>query len=421
MSTNAPNQSNVLFAGVAKVLEAIRLDGATSQSDVVRATGLGRAAVAERVCQLAAAGLLETDGTVSQARGRPPRRLRLRASAGHLLVAALGASTAHVGITDLVGRELVSDAVPIAIGEGPEAVLGEVDALFTSLCQRCQVDPGLLWGIGIGVPGPVEFTTGRPVAPPIMPGWDGYPIREHFQARYGAPVWVDNDVNVLALGEWREKFARGHANVVFIKVGTGIGAGIISDGSLHRGAQGAAGDVGHIQVVNDPAVVCRCGNTGCLEAIASGFAIGRQAEVAARSGRSPLLASVLQRNELLTAADVADAASRGDPASMEMLQNAGRYIGTMLAGVVNLLNPSVIVIGGGVAGAGDVFLAAIRESVYRRSLPLATRHLLVTSSALGERGGVVGTAAMVLDELFSETNLTDTLDRARNTPMPVPA
>jgi predicted NBD/HSP70 family sugar kinase len=216
-----------------------------------------------------------------------------------------------------------------------------------------------------------------------MPGWDGYAIPERFNARYGAPVWVDNDVNVLALGEWREGVALGHANVAFIKVGTGIGAGIISDGSLHRGAQGAAGDVGHIQVTEDSTVVCRCGNVGCLEAVAGGFAIGRQAEKAAKEGRSPFLAAALQRKGLLTAADVAEAASRGDPTSTEMLQRAGRLIGSMLAGVVNLLNPSLIVIGGGVSGAGDAFLAAIRESVYRRSLPLATRHLLVTRSTLG--------------------------------------
>jgi glucokinase-like ROK family protein len=415
MSTNAPDQNNVLFPGVAKVLEAIRLNGATSQSDVMRATGLGRAAVAERISQLAAAGLMETEGTVSQARGRPSRRLRLRASAGHLLVAALGASKAHVGITDLEGRELISDSMSISISDGPEVVLGQVDVLFASLQKRAPVDLGPLWGIGIGVPGPVEFSTGRPVAPPIMPGWDGYPIREHFGARYGAPVWVDNDVNVLALGEWHERFARRDANVVFIKIGTGIGAGVISDGSLHRGAQGAAGDVGHIQVVNDSSIVCRCGNIGCLEAVASGFAIARQGDAAAREGRSQLLASALLRAGSLTAADVADAASRGDPVSVDLLQKAGRYVGTMLAGVVNLLNPSVIVIGGGVAGAGDVVLAAIRESVYRRSLPLATRHLLVTSSTLGERGGVVGTAVMVLDELLSEANLATTLDRARKT------
>ncbi|MHB8890425.1 MAG: ROK family protein [Candidatus Limnocylindrales bacterium] len=412
MIRNARGQENPLLDGLPLVLDAIRLRGASSQADVVRITGLGRTAVAERIGILAAAGLLQADDTVHGGRGRPPRRLTLSGSAGHLLVAALGATSADVALTDRAGKILVSETVTLSIADGPETVLGRVDALFGRLYDRCAGDAGPLSGIGIGIPGPVEFQTGRPVAPPIMPGWDGYAIADRFRSRYGAPTWVDNDVNVLALGEWREGIARGHSNVLFVKIGTGIGAGIISDGSLHRGAQGAAGDVGHIQVVDDPEVTCRCGNVGCLEAVAGGFAIARQAERAAQEGRSPYLATVLDREGSLTAEDVAAAASRGDAFSTEMLQRSGRLIGTMLSGVVNLLNPSLIVIGGGVAAAGDLLLAAIRESVYRRSLPLATRHLLVTTSSLGHRGGVIGMAAMVLDELYSEANLTATLTRS---------
>ena len=155
------------------------------------------------------------------------------------------------------------------------------------MLRTTQDIPGRLWGIGIGVPGPVEFGSGRPISPPIMPGWDGYPIRERFTQRYRAPVWVDNDVNLLALGEWRSGVASGHDNVVVVKIGTGIGAGIISDGRLHRGAQGSAGDVGHIQVTDDPAVLCRCGNVGCLEALAGGAALGRAGEAAASTAGAP--------------------------------------------------------------------------------------------------------------------------------------
>ena len=179
--------------------------------------------------------------------------------------------------------------VPAKIEAGPEHGLGRVDALFDSLLETTQGLPGGLWGVGVGVPGPVEFEAGRPISPPIMPGWDGYPIRERFAARYQAPVWVDNDVNVLALGEWRAGVAAGHDNVVVVKLGTGIGAGIISDGRLHRGARGAAGGVGHVQVVDDASVVCRCGNTGCLEALAGGAALARDGEAAALDGRSARL------------------------------------------------------------------------------------------------------------------------------------
>jgi glucokinase-like ROK family protein len=261
--------------------------------------------------------------------------------------------------------------------------------------------PGRLWGVGIGVPGPVEFRTGRPISPPIMPGRDGYPLRDRFAARYDAPVWVDNDVNILALGEWRSGVAVGHDNVIVIKIGTGIGAGITTGGRLHRGAQGSAGDVGHIQVVDDVSVICRCGNVGCLEALAGGAALARAGQEAARDGRSERLAAALDQHGGVTAEHVARAASFGDPLALALLQGAGRRVGLMLASVVNFFNPSLIVIGGGVAQSGDALLAAVRETVYRRSLPLATRELLIQRSSLGGLAGVIGASAMVVDQLFS--------------------
>jgi predicted NBD/HSP70 family sugar kinase len=214
-------------------------------------------------------------------------------------------------------------------------------------------------------------------------------------------VWVDNDVNLLALGEWRSGAAMGHDNVVVIKVGTGIGAGIISDGRLHRGAQGSAGDVGHIQVIDDADVICRCGNIGCLEAVAGGAALARDGEAAARSGRSERLLSALDQHGRVTAEDVARGASFGDPVCVALLQAAGRRIGSTLASVVNFFNPSLIIIGGGVVLSGDQLLASVRETVLRRSLPLATRDLLIQRSSLGGLAGVIGASAMVVDQLFA--------------------
>jgi predicted NBD/HSP70 family sugar kinase len=219
-------------------------------------------------------------------------------------------------------------------------------------------------------------------------------------------VWVDNDVNVLALGEWRSGIAQAHDNVVVIKIGTGIGAGVVSDGRLHRGTQGSAGDVGHIQVSDDAAVVCRCGNIGCLEALAGGAAIGRHGEAAAREGRSPRLRAALDEHGGVTAEDVARAAAFGDPVAVGLLESAGRRVGMMLATVVNFFNPSLIVVGGGVAQSGDQLLAAIRETVYRRSLPLATRDLVIDRSSLGGLGGVIGAAALVADELFARDSIS---------------
>jgi glucokinase-like ROK family protein len=387
------------------VLDEIRLGRSGSRPELVIRTGLGRAIVAQRVGELIERGLVVDAQFRPSTGGRPPRQLAFRADAGHLLVADLGATSIDVAVTTLDGRILAYHEEPALIEAGPDRCLDRVEELFASLLETTRHIPGRLWGVGIAVPGPVEFQTGRPISPPIMPGWDGYPIRERFATRYRAPVWVDNDVNVLALGEWRAGVAAGHDDVVVVKIGTGIGAGIISDGRLHRGAQGSAGDVGHIQIVDDPSVICRCGNIGCLEAVAGGAALARAGEAAAREGRSALLATALEQRGVVTAEDVARAASYGDPVAVALIQAAGRLTGSMLAGIVNFFNPSLIVIAGGVAKSPDQFLAAIREAVYRRSLPLATRELAIRRSSLGGRAGVIGASAMVVDQLFSRASI----------------
>ncbi len=383
------------------VLDEVRLGRSRSRSELVTRTGLGRAIVAQRIGELLERGLVVEGDVGPSTGGRPPRQLRFRASAGHVLVADLGATSIDVAVTDLDGRILGHFDEPALIEAGPEVCLDRVDELFDVLLRSTHGIPGQLWGIGIGVPGPVEFQAGRPISPPIMPGWDGYPIRERFAARYRAPVWVDNDVNVLALGEQRSGVAAGHDDVVVVKIGTGIGAGIISSGRIHRGAQGSAGDVGHIQITDDPAVVCRCGNIGCLEALAGGEAIGRAGAAAAEDGRSTRLMTALDQRGTVTAEDVARAASFGDSVAVVLLQDAGRRVGAMLASIVNFFNPTMIVIGGGVANSPDLLLASIRESVYRRSLPLATRELLIQRSSLGGLAGVIGASSMVVDQLFA--------------------
>ena len=403
-STPGPLPDEALDALVA-VLDEVRLGQSSSIAELVARTGLTRGIVAQRVGELLDRGLL-VEGELGQSTGgRPPRQFRFRADAGHVLVADLGATSIDVALTSLDGRILGHHDEPADVSAGPERCLERVDELFDSLLRTTRDLSGSLWGIGIAVPGPVEFSTGRPISPPIMPGWDGYPVRGRFAERYRAPVWVDNDVNVLALGESRAGIAVGHSDVVVIKVGTGIGAGIISDGRIHRGAQGSAGDVGHIQVVEDPDVVCRCGNIGCLEALAGGAALARDGEAIALEGRSERLRLALERNGSVSAIDVARAASFGDPVATALLQAAGRRIGQMLAGVVNFFNPSMVVIGWGVAQSGDQLLASIREAVYRRSLPLATRDLVVQRSSLGGLAGVIGASSMVVDQLFSRDSI----------------
>ncbi|MGH2428471.1 MAG: ROK family protein [Candidatus Limnocylindria bacterium] len=400
-SQRPESRSEEALEALVSVLDEIRYARSRSRAELVARTGLSRGIVAQRVSELMDLGLVVEGEFGPSTGGRPPRQITFRADAGHVLVADLGATSIDVAVTDLEGRILGHRDEPADIAQGPERCLQRVEELFEQLTSATRDLPGRLWGVGIGVPGPVEFRSGRPVSPPIMPGWDGYPVRERFATRYGAPVWVDNDVNVLALGEWRSGIAAGHDNVVVVKIGTGIGAGIISNGRIHRGAQGSAGDVGHIQVVDDASVVCRCGNVGCLEALAGGGALARSGEAAAVDGRSPRLRGALDQHGHVTAEDVARAASFGDPVAVGLLQAAGRRVGLMLASVVNFFNPSLVVVGGGVAQSGDQLLASIRETVYRRSLPLATRELVIQRSSLGGLAGVIGASSMVVEQLFS--------------------
>ncbi|MGH3950383.1 MAG: ROK family protein [Pseudonocardiaceae bacterium] len=396
--------------GLVTVLDLVRSGGARTRPELGRRSGLGRTVITQRVAQLIDCGLLEEGALGASTGGRAPRELQFRASAGHVLVAELGATSISVGLADLAGALLEQYEEPSNIARGPEETLGRVEELFEQLLtSRSPADPPV-WGIGIGVPGPVEFATGRPIAPPIMPGWDGYPIRDRFAARYDVPVWVDNEVNLMALGELRGGLARGEHDLVYLKIGTGIGAGLISRGLLHRGDQGCAGDVGHVAVADDTTVVCRCGNTGCLEALAGGAALARDGATAAAEGRSRYLADLLKEKDRIEARDVARAATHGDPVSVDLLTHSGRLVGEMLATLVNFYNPALVIIGGGVAAAGDLLLAAIRQTVYRRSLPLATRDLRIARSPLSDRAGLMGAAFMIIDELFSRERLGTWID-----------
>jgi glucokinase-like ROK family protein len=391
-------------ATLTTVLGLIRSRGSMTRPELVRASGLGRNVVTQRVAYLIDRGLVEEAELATSTGGRAARVLRLGDGAGRILAAEVGATSLGVAVTDLSGEICAEHEEPADVTHGPDVVLGRLQTLFAELLASLGEEIEV-WGVGVGLPGPVEFATGRPTSPPIMPGWDAYPVREVLGARFAAPVWIDNDVNVMALGEHRLGVAQGHRDFLYLKVGTGIGAGLFSHGRLHRGAQGGAGDIGHVAVTTDAAVICRCGNVGCLEALAGGAALAAQGRAAAEEGRSAHLRTVLEKNGAIESADVGVAASFGDPVALELLTKSGRLVGEMLARMVNFFNPSLVVLGGGVLRSGDFYLAAVKEVVFRRSLPLATRDLVVTRSPLGQRSGVMGAAGMVVDELFAPARL----------------
>jgi glucokinase-like ROK family protein len=393
------------LAGTVTVLDLVRSGSARTRPELVRASGLGRNVVTARVDQLLDLNILAESGVDHSTGGRPSRELRFNEQAGMVLVAPLGATGFSVGLTDLAGTLLDQRTVPWDIGIGPEETLSEIQRHFDRLLAKHSDKP--LYGIGVGLPGPVEFATARPVNPPIMPGWDAFPLRERLSERYSSPVWVDNDVNLMALGELRAGAAQHEDDFLMVKIGTGIGAGIVASGKLHRGAQGCAGDIGHVAVSEAQGIVCRCGNTGCLEAVAGGAAMVRDATAAAAEGRSPRLQSILNNSEheRLEARDITAAATYGDAVAIELLSRSGRMVGETLATLVNFFDPSLVLLGGQVADSGDVFLAAVRQTVYGRSLPLATRDLRIMRASAMPAPSLLGAAFLVLDQLFSREGI----------------
>jgi predicted NBD/HSP70 family sugar kinase len=388
MRGNGPagERSSSPLLGAGSVLRLIRDGEAVTRAGLTQRTGLSRSTVAQRVDALLAHELVYEAGDSASTGGRPPTVLAFNREAGVVLAADLGATHSRLAVTDLGAQPLDETPLEIDIGEGPEAVLERVHAQFMEMLERAGRTPGDVRGIGVGVPGPVKAAAGAPVNPPIMPGWDGFPIPEWFAKRYEAPVLVDNDVNIMALGEhwshWRDT-----EHLLFVKIGTGIGCGIVAGGAIHRGAQGAAGDIGHISVQGHDDVVCSCGNVGCLEAVASGPAISKalkEIDIVAESN-----------------ADIVDLVRGGNIPAALAVRQAGRTIGEVLATCVSLLNPSVIVIGGSLVQAGESLIAGVREVVYGRSLPLATGVLQIVPATTGVQAGVIGAATMVIQHALT--------------------
>jgi glucokinase-like ROK family protein len=387
----------------AEIMHHVRaIDRPVSRSEMTDALGVSRSKISMEVGRLIEAGLLAEDGLAKSEGGRRSSLLRIPRTAGLIAAVDLGATSTDVALTTLGGELLVHRGEPGDIKDGPPSVLSRVKELLSELLSEQEANAHDILAIGVGVPGPVEHASGVLRSPPIMPGWDGFPISEAFAGEYEAPVFVDNDVNVMALGEHRDGLGKGEDDVLFVKIGTGIGGGIIADGHLQRGSQGCAGDIGHI-CVDPKGPVCSCGNKGCLEAMAGAPAIAAKAEECAKEGLSPVLRKVFEERGALTARDVGEAASFGDYHALQIIRESGRLVGQVLASLVSTLNPSLIVVGGGVANIGHSLLAEIRSAVYRRSLPLATRDLPIVLSELDREAGVTGASVLAAEGVLQRS------------------
>jgi len=385
-----------------EVMRVLGRQARISRSEISSITGWSKAKASQEIRNLVDKGYLVEVGEGASQGGRKPRLLRINDQLGYIAGIDVGATSLDIALADVTGLILQRCSEPTDVKLSPETVLGRCGELLLELIRAQGATPDQILGIGVGVPGPVDFARGVLVAPPLMPAWENFPIRDCFKRTFiSAFVVVDNDVNIMALGEIRAGDAAGIDHFIFVKIGTGIGAGIISNGKMHRGADGCAGDIGHI-CVDKKGPLCSCGNTGCLEAMAAGPAIVSKAMEAARNGTSLILSQMREANGgVLRPEDVNAACREGDQAALDIIRQSGQMIGDVLASLVNFFNPSHIFIGGGIANFGNHLLVAVRRAVLHRSLPLATTHLSIKFSRVGADAGVMGAISLALDYLFA--------------------
>lgn len=397
-----PRTSETAAPSLMQILNLIRSERATTRQALERESELGRAVVADRLQLLSDLGLVDESELGHATGGRAPRLVRFSARRGLVLVATLDQTALGVGVSDLSGNLLTEHHEAADLTDPAAQLEGRLSALFRWCLER-QATPTAPWGISLSVPGTVP--TGRDDAfmtttPPVLPAWEDFPLVETLTRQFGVPVWIRSSVETMTMGELHAGAGQGLSSMLFIKVGRRIGAGIVCDGQLYRGAQGAAGLIGALPVVSD-------GVTGTLDLMAGSDMIEREGSALAESGRSPVLADLLRRGAEITPIEVSQAAQIGDQASSAILSKSGHLIGQVVATLANSLNPEVIVLSGTLAQTNDILLAGIREAVYGASHPLVTRDLRIIRSQMGSSAGLVGAARVASEALFAPAFLKD--------------
>ncbi|WP_449282826.1 ROK family protein [Leucobacter sp.] len=392
--TLPPPLNGAAISTAGGLLQLLRDGRPRTRAKLAQITGLSRPTITQRIDQLLELGLITPVQDAASTGGRPSSQIAFNPRARVVLAADLGALHARVAVTDLDGELLAEVSSPRDIAEGPEAAMDWILHSAKTLLPDLGYTTEQVAGIGIGVPGPVEFSTGRPINPPIMPGWDRFDIPSAIRAEIDAPVLVDNDVNIMALGELSTSWP-GVTDLIFVKVASGIGAGVISGGTLRRGAHGAAGDIGHVALARAADAPCPCGNRGCIEAVASGRALARALSTPERRLERP--------------SEVVALAKSGDVAAIQAIRQAGRDIGEVLTACVSLMNPSTIVIGGTMAQAAEHLVAGVREVVYARSIPLSTEHLTIAPSRAAANAAILGAAQLAIDAALSPERIAAAL------------
>lgn len=397
------------------ILNLIRQEGSISRAEIAKRTQLSRSTVSNIITDLLEHRVVAEAGTGPSRVGRRPIMVNFNYQAGYVVGVDLGANHLLTLVTDLEGQVLAEKEQPVSVAAGPEVVLPAMVTAVDEIVRAARVDRERVIGVGVGVPGPLDNRRGTLVMPPIMPGWHNFKFQACLEAGINKPIYLDNDANLGAIGERWRGAGEGCDHLAYIKLGTGIGCGLILDGQIYRGFAGSAGEIGHMSIEED-GPLCTCGNYGCLESLAGGRAIVAAALAASKRAQALAVPSgahtsnhrynpALPATAELGVEQVVRAALAGDAVSIEVLQMAGRRIGVAIANLINLFNPGLVIIGGGVSHAGDLLLEPIRQTVARRVLPVAMQYTRIVQARLGREAIGIGAATLVLQQSFKSPAL----------------
>lgn len=365
--------------------------GLMSRREIVRSTGLARSTIEGHLEVLCSCGIIEDAGLGGNAmRGRPAQVFRV-SSRRVALVADVHLDYTRLALATLSKEIIATSRIESPVSVGPEALLDSIGAGFEDLLAHQGRERSDALAISVGLPGPVDAKEGFAVRPPHMPGWDGFRVCKAMATRFNCDVVVDNDINLMALGEAR---SHGGANLplLMVYIGHRVGGGFVSEsGLLLHGAEGAAGDVGHFRVPDHDDSLCRCGRRGCVESMASIDAISQRVSEALKQDVSP--------------SQVIDLLRRGDAATVDIVRGVASQVGRVVADLVNFCNPARVVVGGVFTECTEDFLAQVRSVVYQQAQPLATRNLSILHAALGEEAGLVGGMVSAIEQVLSPRGL----------------
>ena len=397
MSKNTETSSNL---AIHTIIKLVWNEKTITRAELSRLSGFSRSTITANVDTLLEDGILVEQPLEGQEKSNSKRKsVSINQNRGIFVGIELDADCCAVGACDIMGTLLHEQCIALDYIDGPEAILKQISHAIKTLQEALSGRNTTILGIGVGLPSPVDFEGGYAVHPAFMPGWHRFPIGPKLSKLYGCPVFVDNEVNTMAFGEaFLSEQYRGN-DILFIKLGVGIGAGLIMQGSIYRGNSGMSGNIGHMRV-DGSTVQCKCGKIGCLEALAGGGALLKQAEQLAQNKQNTFLQKVFEQRGYIELSDLKEAIKRHDSKVIQMVEESAHTIGSMVGSLVVFYDPKAVVLAGSLCELGLQYVDSIRRSIINEATPWIKSDFDVNVTQFGDSIGVIGSAMLCISNLI---------------------